>query len=62
MANGRYNHNPASAGTQAAGLVSYAPGDTNATEEFTGETTALNLKTITDSWFMILISYKRKED
>jgi len=49
MANGRYNHNPASAGTQAAGLVSYAPGDTNATEEFTGETTALNLKTITDS-------------
>ena len=40
MANGRYNHNAASAGTQALGLVSYAPGDTNGTEEFTGPSTA----------------------
>ena len=28
------------AGTQALGLVSYAPGDTNGTEEFTGGSTA----------------------
>ena len=46
MANGRYNHNAASAGTQALGLVSYAPGDTNGTEEFTGGSTALNVKTV----------------
>ena len=46
MVNGRYNHNHATAGTQTAGLVSYAPGDTNATEEFTGETTAVTAEPI----------------
>ena len=54
----------AGGGTQTAGLAfggdilpgpsalafgGFGSGDSNATEEFTGETTALNLKTITDS-------------
>ena len=65
MATARIQLSSASAGTSA--LTLGAGGNiqnpvTNATEEFTGETTALNLKTITDSWFMVLISYKRKED
>ena len=41
----------ASYGTQilALGSHGYTTGQTNSSEEFTGDTTALNLKTITDS-------------
>ena len=42
----------AGCGTSSLGLAfggNLGPGTSNATEEFTGETTSLNLKTITDS-------------
>ena len=48
MANSVYAH--ASSGTTSAALATAGVGPSStATEEFTGETTALNLKTITDS-------------
>ena len=49
MANGRYNHGSATNASQTTSLQFTSPGDTDATEEFTAGTTALNLKTITDS-------------
>ena len=42
-------HSAATGAPSTAALVQYRDGDTDGTEEFTAESTALNLKTITDS-------------
>ena len=54
LATGRHNggasgSGPSSTSTYFGGHLPGSPKNSNATEEFTGETTALNLKTITDS-------------
>jgi hypothetical protein len=51
LANGRYNHGSAGVGSPTSlGLIfNGAPGYSTATEEFTDETTALNVKTLTQS-------------
>ena len=49
MANSRYNHGSATNASSTTGLQFTAPDDTDATEEFTAGSTAINLKTITDS-------------
>jgi len=51
IATGRFDLK-GSGGTATAAYIAggaASPGNTNATEEFTGETTSLNLKTLTDS-------------
>ena len=46
---GRYSVNCGGGGTSTAAILGGGSGDTDATEEFTGETTALNVKTLTQS-------------
>ena len=49
MARTSYGHSTATSAPSTAALVQYRDGDTDGSEEFTAGSTALNLKTITDS-------------